>query len=393
MQLRFNENMRMLKMIILSGGAWVAIQAIIFACSWDNAIWPKDKRSDTPLFRFVIDGNAGYINASGQIVIPPTFPVFGNHGYDDFFEGVASMDILRPMLIDSLGAAIKFSPYDVSGFGHFSEGVIPASIGRGKLRKYGFVDHRGKLAIAATFDGANEFSERLAAVVVNGKYGYIDHAGDIVVAPRFNLAEPFSESAARVILDGPCNYVGYGPCAFFNPSILGFPEYRSGRDSHYTACQYTFIDRTGTPLFSQHFPDAFDFSEGLAAVGDGKRWGFIDRTGAFRIPLQFDFVGSFSDGLARFRRDGKWGFIDSAGRVVIPAQFDVADDFSSETAVVGTLRQRVWFIDKFGKKLFGMDYKSASPFRLGLAHVDNGEYLAYINRAGDRVFTYRPLSN
>jgi hypothetical protein len=381
-------NMRAFKLMVLIGTAWVAVQISLVACSWDNPIWPKDKRSDTPLFRFVIDGKAGYINASGKIVIPARFPVFGSYGYDDFFEGVASMNILRAAHIDSQGAPVKFSPYDVSGFAHFSEGLIPVAIGR----KCGFVDHRGQLAIKTTFDGVDDFSEGLAAVVIGGNHGYIDHAGDVVIGPRFILTERFSEGAVRVISEGPCNYIGYGPCAFFNPSILGFPEYRSGHDTHYPACQYTFIDRHGAPLFPQHFRDAFDFTEGLAAVGDGERWGFIDKAGAFRITLQFEQVGSFSEGLARFRRNGKWGYIDHVGREVISAQFDYADDFSSGAAVVGKLYEKVWFIDKLGKKLFPADYKVASSFRLGLAHVNDGNDFAYIDRAGTRVFTYRSTS-
>ena len=60
-------------------------------------------------------------------------------------------------------------------------------------------------------------------------------------------------------------------------------------------------------LFSQRFPDAFDFTEGFAAVGDGKHWGFVDKTGVLRIPLTFDSVGSFSEGLARFRHEGSGG--------------------------------------------------------------------------------------
>lgn len=381
--------MHALKVIFFAGSAWIAVNATIVACSWDNPIWPKDKRSDTALFRFVTEGKAGFINASGKIIIPARFPVSGSTGYDDFFEGVGAMNILRKDHIDSHGTTIDFSPYDVDGFRHFSEGLIPATIQGGKPKKYGFIDHRGKLVIHATFDGVNDFSEGLAPVVMNGKWGYIDHAGKIVIPTHFNLAEQFSEGAARVIAEGPCNYLGYGPCANANPSTVGFATYKQGHNSRYTACQYTFIDREGTPLFPQKFQDAFDFSEGLAAVGDGKRWGFINKAAALQIPLQFEYVGSFSEGLAKFRRDGKWGYIDKTGQVVIPPRFEDADDFSSGAAVVGKFYYKVWFIDKLGKKLLGKDYRAASSFRLGLAHVDDGHNFAYIDRVGVPVFTYR----
>lgn len=40
------------------------------------------------------------------------------------------------------------------------------------------------------------------------------------------------------------------------------------------------------------------FSEGLAAVFIGCRWGYIDRTGSFVIKPQFRFASEFSEGLA-----------------------------------------------------------------------------------------------
>jgi intein/homing endonuclease len=71
--------------------------AFVSACSWDNPVWPKDARSDTPLFRFVVGvdekSKAGYINVKGHIVIPPTFDAQGDYGYDDFFAGIALVEI------------------------------------------------------------------------------------------------------------------------------------------------------------------------------------------------------------------------------------------------------------------------------------------------------------
>jgi hypothetical protein len=43
----------------------------VLGCSWDNPVWPKNAKSDTPLFRFVIhekDG-AGYIDRDGKVII------------------------------------------------------------------------------------------------------------------------------------------------------------------------------------------------------------------------------------------------------------------------------------------------------------------------------------
>jgi hypothetical protein len=59
------------------------------------------------------------------------------------------------------------------------------------------------------------------------------------------------------------------------------------------------------------------FSEGLAGVGSGKKYGFIDKTGNMVIPLQ-DNLGSrgFSEGPAGVTVGNKWGFIDKTGKMV-----------------------------------------------------------------------------
>jgi hypothetical protein len=44
------------------------------------------------------------------------------------------------------------------------------------------------------------------------------------------------------------------------------------------------------------FEDARDFSEQLAAVKSGAKWGFIDKAGKIVIPAQFETVGAFAKG-------------------------------------------------------------------------------------------------
>lgn len=49
---------------------------------------------------------------------------------------------------------------------------------------------------------------------------------------------------------------------------------------------------------------------------------------------KYDFVGDFSEGLARVRRGSKWGYINEAGEEVIPLIYDYAHDFHNGTTSV-----------------------------------------------------------
>ena len=76
-----------------------------------------------------------------------------------------------------------------------------------------------------------------------------------------------------------------------------------------------FGDKTGQIVINPQFDDAKDFSEGLAAVEIGNRWGFIDKQGTFAINPQFDWASSFFDGIARVSTGDSIKYIDKQGNV------------------------------------------------------------------------------
>jgi hypothetical protein len=111
----------------------------------------------------------------------------------------------------------------------------------------GFIDIRGKEAVKPAYDDANNFSEGLAAVLVDDKIGFIDLNGKIVIQPSFSSMVP------------------------------GMPGFE------------------GAPDISRYV-----FSEGLCPFmdQDSGKWGFIDTTGKVIIPATYYGVQGFSDGLA-----------------------------------------------------------------------------------------------
>jgi hypothetical protein len=58
------------------------------------------------------------------------------------------------------------------------------------------------------------------------------------------------------------------------------------------------------------------YSDDLAAVKVGDKWGFIDRTGKMVIQPQFDSTYAFIDGLARVEIESDYAYINTIGRVV-----------------------------------------------------------------------------
>jgi hypothetical protein len=78
-----------------------------------------------------------------------------------------------------------------------------------------------------------------------------------------------------------------------------------------------FIDKTGRIQIPVRFNWTFGFSEGMAAVRVGDKWGYINTTGTMVIQLQFSNATSFVDGLALVETGTFWSYIDAHGSVVL----------------------------------------------------------------------------
>ncbi|MHC4505655.1 MAG: WG repeat-containing protein, partial [Planctomycetota bacterium] len=129
-----------------------------------------EKKKHPALWRVEVGGKYGYVDATGEFVIKPTFR---------YSRG-------------------------------FSEGLAAFGGGGARGYKLGYIDATGKVVIEPRFDGAGPFHEGRAAVRVDGKYGYIDRTGSYVTEPRFNDAKRFSEGLARVNVGGkPDGIYGY----------------------------------------------------------------------------------------------------------------------------------------------------------------------------------------
>jgi len=85
-------------------------------------------------------GAAGFLDKTGQVIIPAKFDMAG-----DFSGGLAWVQVKS---------------------------------------RYGFIDKSGRVAINPQFDNVESFSNGLAAVWVDGKLGYVDKTGQYVWQPR-----------------------------------------------------------------------------------------------------------------------------------------------------------------------------------------------------------------
>lgn len=251
--------------------------------------------------------------------------------------------------------------------------------------KWGFKDSAGHVIVAPRFDVADEFSGGLAAVNMGerripnigliretGRWGYIDETGKLALPMKFTQADSFSEGLAAV-----------------------HEGKRSG-----------FIDRSGRMVFEAPFDVSWGFHEGLALVKSNLKMMYLDRSGRrLKTPPLDDNSrgGNFSEGLAAVEIGGKWGFIDKSGALAIPAIYYDVGPFSGglaaaepmdsgveQTCVTSptssySFRRAYGYIDKNGRMVIPPRYEYAEPFSGGLAHVSTCDKASFIDRSGKVV--------
>lgn len=151
-----------------------------------------------------------------------------------------------------------------------------------------------------------------------------------------------------------------------------------------TGEKWGYIDRSGRMVIRPRFQEAKYFSEGLASVKINDRWGYIDRKGKMVIPADFQEAGEFSEGLAAVKLAGSWGYIDKAGNFVVQPQYEDAGTFHEGLASVQI--DSLWgYIDPTGVTMISPKFNNTWGFSQGIAQVKLGNRTAYIDREGNFI--------
>ena len=138
----------------------------------------------------------------------------------------------------------------------------------------------------------------------------------------------------------------------------------------------------------------------LTGARRGNKYGFVDGFGKIKIPFIYDnchkshvYDNTSSDHFTAICQNGKWGFIDtssSEGKIIVSPQYKRVGDFFFGMAWVNDGKD-ISFIDKAGK-IVCSGIKQCSSFNAnGLAGVRferNSKKGYFINKRGEIVYCY-----
>lgn len=211
------------------------------------------------------------------------------------------------------------------------------------------------------------FSENGRAVVwiEEGIAGVINTAGDVVKnLGKVSSISPFIDGIASystlqeldlvyhfINTDGIEVYTNLARIYTENKTAPSLKHINDDRRLYVDKNGYGYFDSKGTIVIAGTYPEAHDFSEGLAAVaqrnGNILLWGFIDKNGKMIIDPKFSIEpGDFNDGYARVqKKDGMYCFINTSGEVC-SENYTKASDFYQGYAFAQLPDKRKVVIDK-----------------------------------------------
>ncbi|MBC5794626.1 WG repeat-containing protein [Sphaerospermopsis sp. LEGE 00249] len=151
--------------------------------------------------------------------------------------------------------------------------------------------------------------------------------------------------------------------------------------------KWGYIDKQGKLIGRIEYDSAAPFSEGSAVVKLKDKYGFIDMNGNRITDIKFDDAVSFAENMAAVKIGNGWGYvaktIDQKGQFTIPAKFVEAKSFSHNLAAVKIPETNKWgYIDNSNRTIIPFNFDDADSFANGVAAVKVGNQWGYINQTG-----------
>lgn len=177
--------------------------------------------------------------------------------------------------------------------------------------------------------------------------------------------------------------------------------------------KWGFIDIKENNITEAIYDNAYDFSEGLAAVNIGYKekkktifslnhiqsqsnsysdsnlgkWGFIDAKGKAIIPLIYDEVESFENGLAIVKLNIQYGCIKKLGDTIIPIEFN--EIIKLPNALYAVRNNSKWGILNHGNQvILPIEYDNIRALdQISIAVLKDNHYGAF-NSEGKQVLPF-----
>jgi hypothetical protein len=251
------------------------------------------------------------------------------------------------------GAGTDVIPVGYEDFETIEHGLIAAKQGR-----WGVIDKKGKVIVPFAFNNPPSFRGGVVAMP-------LDDDDD------WRTPGTYYDTTGEIVRKHPAHY-GYRSIGMLSEGITIVVD-SEGYSS--------YVNRSGRLISTATYQNAGNFSEGLALVQIGKKFGFVDKKGTEIVAPTLDYAVDFSDSMALFYGSVGCGYINNRGDITIPALYEAGTSFYKGYSSVKKTGH--WgLIDKKGRVVLGFKYDSSLVFSEGVSSsLVNGRW-SYIDTTG-----------
>lgn len=258
----------------------------------------------------------------------------------------------------------------------------------------GYIDDKGKMAIPAQFNTCGLFSCGFARVVLSNRIYFVDTKGTIQNrVPMLDNCGAFYYNASNYQVNNLWGMMDTNFETIIQPAYFGL-----GRMSDVGLAmvrptskdKWGYLNKEGRLIVAPQFDEAYSFSDGLAIVRVGDKYGAIDKSGNFAINAVWDGLQECGEGRMVFYDNAakKCGLIDLNGVVKLPAMYDAIGAAGDNGMIWYQQDKRYGYIDKDGNIILAPMFDNATPFADGIAWVirAGGQMWEAINKKGETLF-------
>lgn len=178
----------------------------------------------------------------------------------------------------------------------------------------------------------------------SGNWSYLDCYGDTINKNKYDDVSSFTNGIAVVKKSNKWTLID---TEFKNVSSVKFDDVKLFQGGEYVnndimvasvGGKYGLYNAEGETIVKPKYKEMdVSYGELIAFCDDNNKWGFMDAEGEVVIKPAYKKAKSFSNGLAAVYNGKKWGFINTNGDLVIDYNFMEADYFTSAgTCMVDT---------------------------------------------------------
>lgn len=318
----------------------------------------------------------GFVNSKGEITVNPQY---------DFVDDFSSRAALvgrgdKVAYIDPKGDLLTDFVWDD---GRPFEGEL-AVVSCGDYD--GVINKAGGVVLDCVFDDVTLSSAGPILARKDGKYRYYSRVGRMLF-DEFDSATPFTGDMAVVKSAGRARLINSRGMDILSGN---FSDIMIAGDSTLfimdSLSKWTVTDLSGTPRSTKKYDAVGRFSDGLAPVETGSKYGYINPAGKEVIAVNMTSFGDmsalgFKNKRAKTSYRGKYGMISTAGKRLLPNLFD--DIITADTWPVPVQKSGLWgYANDKVSIVIKCVYDSAEPFKNGRAIVVRKGLWGVINTKG-----------